>query len=218
MRQEKRQTGWGHPLSGCRRYRQANGFTVRIRSILSVAALAILFPAHAVNNVQTDEANGVMQVRGVLSESACRLAMNSAWQDIDLGHIATGRLRHVGDSGTPVDVQLYLEDCVAGPARSLDERSGNLRWSPGQPAATISFVAPADADNPQLIRVQGAGGLALRITDKLGRDVRLGSKGADLLLTPGRNQLTYTLTPVRTAAPLKAGAFRAKINVGLSYD
>lgn len=192
--------------------------SVLLSSVPIMTGFTVLFPAHAVNNVQTDDVNGVMQVHGVLSESACRLDMASAWQDINLGYIATGRLRHAGDRGSPVQVQLKLEDCIAGPARSLDERSGNLRWSPGQPAATISFFAPADADNPQLIQVWGASGIALRITDKLGRDIRLGSKGANLLLTPGNNQLVYTLIPVRTTAPLKAGAFQAKINVGLSYD
>ncbi|VEI61915.1 Uncharacterised protein [Serratia fonticola] len=39
-----------------------------------------------------------------------------------------------------------------------------------------------------------------------------------MLLIPGRNELTYTVTPERTRAPLQAGAYWAQLNFGLSYD
>lgn len=199
------------------------GLTVTVLITLIVSGvftvvLSVVSKAHAADNWGVDGANGVLQVRGALSESACRLEMTSAWQEINLGTTTTGRLRQVGDRGTPVTVQLKLQDCISGPARTLDERSGNLRWSPGQPAVTVRFIAPADINNPELIQVQGAGGLALRVTDKLGRDIRLGSRGASLLLTPGNNQLTYTITPERTRAPLQAGSYRAQVNFGLSYE
>lgn len=198
-------------------------FSARRGWLLAMLRLMLLISgavtqAYANEKSDIDGEMGVLQVHGALSESACRLDMASAWQEVELGNVATGRMRKVGDRGTPIVVQLKLNDCVSGPARTLDDRSGNLRWSPGQPAAIVSFIAPADEDNPQLVQVQGARGVALRITDKLGRDVRLGSKGASLLLTPGDNQLTYTVTPERTRAPLYAGAFSAKINVGLSYE
>lgn len=191
----------------------------RVITVLPTLLVLMSLPrAYADNSRDIDGESGVLQVHGALSESACRLDMASAWQAVDLGNVPTGRLRKVGDRGTPVIVQLKLKDCVEGPARTLDERSGNLRWSPGQPAAVVSFIAPSDADNPHLVQVQGAAGLALRITDKLGRDVRLGSKGSSLLLTPGDNQLIYTIVPERTSSPLESGAFSAKINVGLSYE
>lgn len=192
--------------------------TTLIVSGVITGAIGIFSQAHAADNWGVDGANGVLQVRGALSESACRLEMASAWQDINMGTTASGRLRQVGDRGTPVNVQLKLQDCISGPARTLDERSGNLRWSPGQPAVTVRFLAPADLNNPELLQVQGTSGLALRVTDKLGRDIRLGSRGASLLLTPGDNQLTYTITPERTIAPLQAGAYQAQVNFGLSYE
>lgn len=38
---------------------------------------------------------------------------------------------------------------------------------------TVSFGAPADMDNPQLVKAQGVSGLGLRLLDGRGRDVRL---------------------------------------------
>lgn len=194
------------------------------RSALSMAvplALAAMFlhsTTQAADNWQVEGANGVLHVHGALTESACRLDMVSAWQDITLGDIGTGRLRNLGDRGLPVEVRLRLQDCLPGPARNLDSRSGSHMWSPDQPAISVTFNAAADADNPQLVRVDGAGGLGLRLTDALGRDVRLGDRGIPLLLTPGQNELTYKVTAERTRAPLRVGAYQALLNFGLDYD
>ncbi|WP_332108032.1 fimbrial protein [Serratia rubidaea] len=144
--------------------------------------------------------------------------MASVWQDVDLGDIGSGRLRRVGDRGTPVAVQLKLKDCLPVPSDIWDVRHGSRLWSTGQPAVSVSFSAPSDADNPQLVNVQGASGLGLRLMDAQGRDVRLGSRGAPLLLSPGQNDLTYILVLERTQAPLRVGAYWAQLNFGLSYD
>lgn len=87
-----------------------------------------------------------------------------------------------------------------------------------QPAVTVSFRANRDADNPQLVKAQGVSGLGLRLEDGRGEDVRLGSSGKALLLTPGQNTLSYTVTPERTPASLVAGSYRAVVNFHLSYD
>ncbi|SQI34317.1 Fimbria A protein precursor [Serratia plymuthica] len=82
----------------------------------------------------------------------------------------------------------------------------------------MSFIAPADADNPELVKVHGASGLALRISDDRGRDIRLGSRGAPLALAVGQNALNYRITPERTRAPLLPGAYAAVVDFQLSYD
>lgn len=194
------------------------------QSLLTRLAALIMLPlafastVRAADHWEVEGANGVLRVQGALTESACRLEMASAWQDIALGDLGTGRLRHLGARGTPIAVHLQLQDCLPGPASNRGHRTGSRLWSPNQPAVSVSFVAPADADNPQLIKVQGAEGLALHLTDSLGRDVRLGSRGAPLWLTPGLNMLTYTVTPERTSAPLMAGAYWAQVNFRLHYD
>jgi len=70
-----------------------------------------IFPhAYAENHIEDDGNNGVLHVHGALTESACRLEMTSAWQDINLGNIDTAHLAHIGDQGSPIVVQLHLHD------------------------------------------------------------------------------------------------------------
>ncbi|MGQ8775441.1 fimbrial protein [Serratia sp. NA_112.1] len=186
---------------------------------LVVCAMVLLLPvAAAADNWQVEGANGQLHVHGALSESACRLDMESADQAVYLGQTGTAQLASVGARGRPVTVQLRLQDCLRSAANNRDTRSGNLLWDAQQPAVSVSFMAPADADNPQLVRVAGASGLALRIADAQGRDVRLGGRGAPLLLAVGQNTLNYSVTPERTRAPLQAGAYSAHVDFRLSYD
>ncbi len=203
----------------CRYYGTLGGLA--LMAPLTLGVMLWLMPAaqgQVVDNWYTDGANGVLQVRGALTESACRLEMASAWQDISLGEIGTGRLQNVGDRGTPVAFELLLRDCLRSPAGSRDSRSGALTWANDQPAVTVTFRAVQDADNPQLVKVQGVSGLGLRLTDGRGQDVRLGSRGEPLLLTPGQNTLSYTVAPERMATILAAGAYRATVDFSLSYD
>lgn len=174
--------------------------------------------ALAADNGQVEGAHGVLHVRGELTESACRLEMASAYQAVQLGNTATAQLAKAGDRGAPVSVQLQLRDCLRSPAVNRDQRTGNLLWSTQQPAVSVSFIAPADADNPELVKVHGASGLALRISDERGGDIRLGSRGAPLALAVGQNALNYRITPERTRAPLLSGAYAAVVDFRLNYD
>lgn len=174
--------------------------------------------AIAVDGTNIDGLHGELHVHGTLTESACRLDMTSAWQDVDIGNIATGQLSEVGEGGEPVSVTFKLLDCISEPSRSRDIRSGNLTWSSDEPSATIRFIAQTDVDNPTLIALHGVSGLALRIKDAQERNVPINEKGVPLLLVPGQNELHYTLTAVRTVSPLRAGAWSGRIMLGLSYD
>ncbi|MCS1373844.1 fimbrial protein [Serratia marcescens] len=183
------------------------------------AVLWLLPPAQAaVDNWDVEGANGTLYVHGALTESACRLEMTSAHQDVTLGETGAGRLRTIGARGEPVRFELRLEDCLRIPAGSRDVRTGGLTWADNQPAVTVSFRAMRDADNPQLVKAQGVSGLGLRLENAQGEDVRLGSRGKPLLLTPGQNTLSYTITPERTPAALIAGSYRAVVDFHLSYD
>ncbi|HEJ8043605.1 TPA: type 1 fimbrial protein [Serratia marcescens] len=183
------------------------------------AVVWLLPPAQAaMDNWDVEGANGTLYVHGALTESACRLEMTSAHQDIALGETGAGRMRAVGARGEPIRFELRLEDCLRSPAGSRDVRSGGLTWADNQPAVTVSFRATRDADNPQLVKAQGVSGLGLRLENAQGEDVRLGSRGKPLLLTPGQNTLSYTITPERTPAALMAGSYRAVVDFHLSYD
>ncbi|RTF42514.1 fimbrial protein [Serratia marcescens] len=187
---------------------------------LTLGTMLWLLPAAqaTVDNGDVDGANGTLYVHGALTESACRLEMASARQDITLGETGTGRLQAMGARGEPVRFELRLADCLHSPAGSRDVRTGGLTWANNQPAVTVSFNAPRDADNPQLVKAQGVSGLGLRLKTGQGEDVRLGSRGKPLLLTPGQNTLSYTVTPERTPANLMAGSYQAVVDFHLSYD
>lgn len=191
----------------------------KIASGLAAAALwmGALSANAIVDGSQVQGAHGVIYVRGALTESACRLEMPSAWQTVDLGNISTGQLLREG-SGTPVALRLWLQDCRETPATARDSWNGNQIWNPKQPAVTATFYGVTDPHSPGLLQVNGASGLALAISDARGRDVRIGSRGAPLALTPGQNALTWYITPKRTERALRAGAFSAQVNVQLDYD
>ncbi|MFN3070519.1 fimbrial protein [Serratia sp. J2] len=216
MQQQKQRNGF---LS-CpeRQYLLARVAAALMVPVVIGSMLALMPEAGAADNWNVDGANGVLHVRGALTESACRLEMTSAYQDVWLGETGTARLAQIGAQGTPVAVRLRLQDCLRTPANNRDERNGNLLWSAHQPAVSLSFVAPADADNPQLIAVRGASGVALRMVDQLGRDIRLGSRGAPLMLAVGQDQLDYVVKLERTRTPLQAGAYSAHVDFRLNYD
>ena len=182
--------------------------------------LALMLAAGPLNAADdpVDGSDGLLHVHGTLTESACRLAMESAWQEVDMGNTATGMLKRPGDRGTPVRVAIRLEDCLPAPSSVRDAWSGDLLWSRDMPSSTVSFVAQGERLAPELVSVSGTHGLALRLSDRQHRNVRLNSEGHPLLLDPGGNTLFYYIAPERTAAPLVAGAWQALIHFRLNYD
>ena len=83
---------------------------------------------------------------------------------------------------------------------------------------SVAFLAPSDKDDPRLVKVQGVTGMGLRLTDALGRDVRLGARGEPLFLAHGSDTLTWQVQPTRTATALSNGAFRARVDFRLIYE
>lgn len=194
------------------------------RSVVALAGLlsAPLWAAddnwQVPNNWQVEGAYGVLNISGVLSEGACRLAMDSADQTVLLGVTPLAELAQVGARAAATAVTLRLRDCLRGSGASRDERTGNLSWGRQQPVMTMSFLAPADADNPQLVKVQGVSGIGLRLVDSQQRDVRLGSRDTPQFVSPGDEVLVWYVAAERTRAPLQAGAYRATLNFRLSYE
>lgn len=186
-----------------------------IFSLLSASAMGT--ELDKVDNWDVDGAHGTLYVTGALTESACRLAMSSAYQTVNLGTTGTGQLQHEGQTGTPVAVQLRLEDCLSGESRNRN-KLGNLLWSPDMPAMKIRFLAAADNQNPQLAAVTGAKGIALQLSNASYHPLAIGQYSTPELVSPGQNQLTYYVTPIRTTAGLSSGAYQAIIRFQVSYD
>lgn len=182
-----------------------------------LSAFAMGTELDKVDNWDVDGAHGTLYVTGALTESACRLAMSSAYQTVELGTTGTGQLQHEGQTGTPVAVQLRLEDCLSSESRARNNL-GNLLWSPEMPAMKIRFLAPADNQDPRLAAVTGAKGIGLQLSDISRHPITLGQYSVPQLVSPGQNQLTYYVTPVRTTAGLTAGAYQALIRFQVSYE
>jgi type 1 fimbria pilin len=192
-----------------------DGFLTRQVGIGTLLAVALLTAGYA----EADEGNhGVLFVHGALTEGACRLDMTSAYQDVWLGETTTGSLSRVGERTKPVAFQLRLRDCLRTGGAIQDDRLGNRVWDAYQPAVTVSFNAPLDADKPQLVKVRGAGGLALRLLDSDKKDVRLGSRSRPQLLKGANDVLNFYVLAERTGAPLVAGAYQAAIDFRMNYD
>lgn len=186
----------------------------------TVTALsALLLTLHAAQGqAEIQGMSGVLDISGSLINSPCVLDMASADQAVDLGNVSRSQLLRPGDQASPVAFQLRFVDCNRASGSLMNERTGNLVWSAYQPVVSVAFLAPADANDPRLVKVQGVTGMGLRLTDALGRDVRLGARGEPLFLAHGSDTLTWQVQPTRTATALSNGAFRARVDFRLIYE
>ncbi|MDI7383823.1 fimbrial protein [Cronobacter dublinensis] len=186
------------------------------RIIALGAALGVTAPVMADEPVSAD--GGALYVHGVMRENTCRLEMDSAWQDVDLGDISRADVSLVGKMAKPVTVTLYLRDCPEIPTHSANITPLTYTRSAQQPGYQARFIAPTDALNPDLIKVTGVSGIGLRLKDSQGKTVKMAQQGDTVLLNPGQDSVNFTLAAERTAAPLVAGPYHALINFSMRYE
>lgn len=192
--------------------------TVAVTLLAGLASSLLSKTASAVDDWNVDGEHGELQVHGLLMEGACQLDMTSAWQQVDLGNITFHSLAKPGDEGEPVAFQIKLDRCSRTGGNQLDRYTGTSTQDAVQPVVTLSFTGVNVPQAPTLLEASGVSGLGLAITDPQGRRVTPGERGEPLVLAPGENVLTYTVTPVRTSAALTSGAFRAVAGFKVSYD
>lgn len=183
-----------------------------------VSGLLLTAAAARAEDEQPLADTGQIYVYGSLQENTCRLEMDSAWQDVDLGSTARADVSLVGKTARPVTVKLYLRDCPELANRSTNITPMTTTASTQQPPYKARFTAVADENNPDLIKVVGASGIGLRLRDSQGETVKLSRTGDSILLNPGQNQVTFTLQPERTAAPFVAGPYHTLINFSMIYQ
>lgn len=191
---------------------------LRACTVTALSCLLLMLSIHQARAEVIHGISGVLDVFGSLHNTPCTLDMSSAYQDVDLGSVSRSLLLRPGDQAAPVAFQLRFVDCQRASGSLQSERTGNLVWSASQPVVSVAFVAPADADDPRLVKVQGVTGMGLLLTDGLGRDAALGNRGEPLFLQHGNDTLTWYVRPVRTAAVLGNGAFQAAVDFRLVYE
>ena len=190
----------------------------RACTVTALSCLLLVSSIHQARAGVIHGMSGMLDISGTLHNTPCALDMSSAYQDIDLGSVSRSQLQRPGDQATPVAFQLRFVDCQRASGSLQSERTGNLVWSASQPVVSVAFVAPADADDPRLVKVQGVTGMGLLLTDALGRDAALGNRGEPLFLQHGNDTLTWHVQPVRTSAVLSNGAFQAAVDFRLVYE
>ncbi|WP_409339901.1 fimbrial protein [Lelliottia wanjuensis] len=161
---------------------------------------------------------GALYVQGDLLENTCHMTMDSAWQDVDLGSTTRADVSLVGDTTQPVTVKIYLSDCPELPNWSTNITPMTTTASMMQPPYKARFVAVADENNPELIKVTGASGIGLRLRDSHGETVKLSRISDSQLLNPGQNEVVFTLQPERTGAIFVPGPYHAVINFSMIYQ
>lgn len=190
--------------------------TATVLSLLT----SIMLPQRvfAIDDWNVDGEHGELHVHGLLLEGACQLNMSSAWQQVSLGSLARTTLAKPGDLGRGISFQIKLCRCSRSGGEQTDQYLDNRIQDAIQPVVTLSFMGVSDPDKPSLLKVIGVRGLGLALSTPLNRRIILGQRGEPLMLTPGDNILTFTVTPVRTIAPLTTGNFRAVAGFEVSYD
>lgn len=161
---------------------------------------------------------GALYVHGDLQENTCRMTMDSAWQDVDLGSTTRADVNQVGKATQPVTVKIYLHDCPELANWSTNITPMTTTASMLQPPYRARFTAVADENNPELIKVTGASGIALRLRDSHGETVKLSRTSDSLLLYPGQDQVVFTLQPERTGAAFVPGPYHAVVNFSMIYQ
>lgn len=161
---------------------------------------------------------GQLYVHGDLVENTCRLSMDSAWQDVDMGSISRADVSTLGEISKKIVVKLYLHDCPELASRSTNITPMTTTVSTQQPPYKARFVAVADDSNPDLIKVVGASGIGLRLRDNHGQAVNLSQTSDSHLLNPGQDQVVFTLEPERTNALFTPGPYHALVNFSMIYQ
>lgn len=176
-------------------------------------------PLFAMESQYGENNEGKIYVSGVLAEGACRLDMESLYQEVRLENISPGRLQKPGSTGEPATFRIRFSECLRhNGGRQRNPETGVYTWDALQPVVSVTFIAVTDPLKPSLLSVTGVSGLALAIHDSRGEQVVPGIAGSSSILMPENDELVYTVTPVRTEKKMTAGKFQAVANFQVNYE
>ncbi|HEC7758692.1 TPA: type 1 fimbrial protein [Salmonella enterica subsp. enterica serovar Muenchen] len=151
--------------------------------------------------------NGRATLTGTVISSACTIALEDAWQTVDMGVLPVRKLKKSGE-GQRRKITLHLQSC------SLVQQSAEEM----QPEVRVVFDGPFRED-PSLFSVGGsAQGVALKIQDRYGRQARAGESLVSVPVYGRGQELNYWLQVVTDGTPLSVGDFYAAIRISLNYE
>lgn len=152
--------------------------------------------------------NGRAIFSGQVIAPACTLAMEDAWQSVDMGDTPVRDLQTTS-AGPQKHFQLRLRDCeLAG--------TGQAVFTGSRVRVTFDGVR---GEEPDHFSVTGtAAGVDLQILDSEGYTARAGEVMPPQPLHGNAQELDYRLRVIRNSAPLSAGNYSATLRFRVDYE
>ncbi|AHY09669.1 type 1 fimbrial protein [Serratia plymuthica] len=167
---------------------------------------------------------GTVSFFGGLLSAPCSLVLDSRDQAIDLGEVSARDFQNAGDRSTPVRFRLSFRNCLLGAKALADNPAGQRNgdagrlYLQGEQAATLVFLGDSDANNPDLLKLNGGvQGIGLRLTDQQGRALSLNQQSRPYILQPGSNTLWFNAQIESTQKYTQASQFQGVVHVQLVY-
>ena len=194
--------------------------------------LCVLLPAAVQASFQPKEIaqprnefaqTGKVHFSGGLLSTPCSLSVESQEQWVNLGNTPASQFRHRGDSGPEVRFSLKFQDCLMGASgwqqaeESLKDPASSEVYTSGEQLVSFSFSGVSDNDNFELLKLNGALGVGLRLRDAVARPVALNERINTFLLQPGDNTLTFSASLESTGKYVQADYIDAVVNVNVYY-
>ncbi|WP_113650892.1 fimbrial protein [Escherichia albertii] len=152
--------------------------------------------------------HGRANFKGQIIAPACTLAMEDAWQEIDMGITPLRDLQN-SPEGPEKKFRLRLRNCeLAGTGKRVYTAS----------RVRVTFDGPQGETSDKFSLTGQAEGIDLQILDNQGYSARVGKVMPPLLLNGNEEGLDYTLRVVRNGQPLKAGDYYAALRFKVDYE
>ncbi|MEX6315749.1 type 1 fimbrial major subunit FimA [Providencia manganoxydans] len=182
---------------------------MKVKSLALVVVSALSLSSVAAFAATTIVNGGTVHFKGELVNAACAVDANSVEQTVPLGQFRTAKLAQAGDTSSPVNFSIKLNDCDTTIATS----------------AKVAFKGvAANAANPTVLAVAGsaagsATNVGIQILDS--KSVPLGLDGATfgsaITLTDGNNVLPFQARYYALGATT-AGIANADATFAVQYE
>jgi len=159
---------------------------------------------------------------GGLLTTPCALSVDSTYQQVDLGQISVKNFRNAGDRSPGVTFTLRFQDCLMG-AHAYESDIGHSGYSDGNQFSTgeqivsLTFTGNTVVFNPDLLKLNGAQGVGLRLSDSRGMQIPINKTMHNQYLNPGDNELRFSASLEATQKYVRADAFDAIVNINIHY-
>ena len=144
-------------------------------------------------------------VIGEVRQAACIIDINSIDIPVYLGDVSTYKFHNVGDSSSPIEFTITLNECPLTTTKSL-----------------VKFDGFGDPNNNTLLRLDNisgsAKGVGIGIYDATGKQVPLWTASSNYPITTGTNVLRFTAKFVASILPVTAGAAEASSDFTINYS